>query len=173
MRIAFIFPIFLAGTESADYHDFYPLRSVSKFLVMIHWARKYTAICNETTNSSTFHHCWVGNFAFEGTNPGELIIEDNDLKSLIEYNFENCAKVGLKVSTQTIFQCFNLLQKMSFSQNWFQNIPTDWKFSSEYYQRIAKAMMHPCEEQGQGYGLKALTFISDFCDRVAWFLAIK
>ena len=34
----------------------------------------------------------------------ELYIEDSDLKSLIEYNFEGCARVGLKVVTQNIFE---------------------------------------------------------------------
>ena len=34
----------------------------------------------------------------------ELSIEESDLKSLIEYNFEGCARVGLKVFTQNIFE---------------------------------------------------------------------
>ena len=142
MRISLIFMRFFV---TSHYQDF-ELRKGFE----LNWLRiskcvniRYIIIL-KTTLSCKFEDCLLMNAEYD-INTEEITIDEDSIKFLIEYHLEQCAKDGfifLNIFSKKRFWKFLWISKFEPRA---KNISDNWKFTDEYYLRVAEEILIPCD----------------------------
>ena len=84
-------------------------------------------------------------------NAGEWTIDEDTVNIIIEYHLEQCAKDGFKFSQ--IHGTIHVFYWSWIIESWIKNISDKWKWKDEYYGRVAKKILIPCND-GVGWLVK-------------------
>jgi len=94
----------------------------------------------KTTLSCEFDDCLLYGGGYK-SGMGEFTIDEDSVKFIVEYHFEQCAKDGL-IFLKKISDSF-----LKFCQILSKNISDKWKFADKFFMRVAKQIFIPCDEE--------------------------